>query len=38
VVSVTLSPKLVEKLKKRAEKEGKSRSMIVEAALKDFFK
>jgi hypothetical protein len=38
VVSVTLSPKLVEKLKKHAEKEGKSRSMIVEAALKNFLK
>jgi hypothetical protein len=38
VVSVTLSPRLVKKLKEHADKEGKSRSMIVEAALKDFLK
>jgi hypothetical protein len=37
VVSFTLSPGLVKKLKEHADKEGKSRSMIVEAALKNFF-
>ncbi len=37
VVSVTLSPAVVRKLKEHANTAGKSRSMIVEAALKDLF-
>ncbi|MDQ3399197.1 MAG: ribbon-helix-helix protein, CopG family, partial [Deinococcota bacterium] len=36
VVSFTLSPKLVAKLAAEAERRGRSRSLIVEEALKAF--
>jgi hypothetical protein len=38
VVSFTLSPKLVAKLAAEAERKGRSRSLIVEEALKAFLK
>ncbi len=38
VVSFTLSPKLVAKLAAEAERKGRSRSLIVEEALKVFLK
>jgi hypothetical protein len=38
VVSVTLSPKLIAKLVAEAERKGRSRSLIVEEALKAFLK
>ncbi len=36
VVSFTLSPKLIAKLTTKAERKGRSRSLIVEEALKAF--